>query len=168
MCIDEETMSGGKVLKFALTTLCFAAAVLVLSMASAASVVINEMELNPPEGGADWVELYNSGNDSVDISGWTATITDGSWVGKFPAVPAGTIIAANGFYVLNGQSSWNHDNGGFVTLFNAAGEKVDETATRQDTLNNDFTYGRHPDGRDTNSDGDWGLGYATKGRSNVR
>jgi len=168
MCIDEETMSGGKVLKFALTTLCFAAAVLVLSMASAASVVINEMELNPPEGGADWVELYNSGNDSVDISGWTATITDGSWIGKFPAVPAGTIIAANGFYVLNGQSSWNHDNGGFVTLFNAAGEKMDETATRQDTLNNDFTYGRHPDGRDTNSDGDWGLGYATKGRSNVR
>ncbi|MDM7939127.1 MAG: lamin tail domain-containing protein [Methanothrix sp.] len=155
-------------MKFALTTLCFAAAVLVLSMASAASVVINEMELNPPEGGADWVELYNSGNDSVDISGWTATITDGSWVGKFPAVPAGTIIAANGFYVLNGQSSWNHDNGGFVTLFNAAGEKMDETATRQDTLNNDFTYGRHPDGRDTNSDGDWGLGYATKGRSNVR
>jgi len=87
---------------------------------------------------------------------------------EVPAVPAGTIIAANGFYVLNGQSSWNHDNGGFVTLFNAAGEKVDETATRQDTLNNDFTYGRHPDGRDTNSDGDWGLGYATKGRSNVR
>jgi hypothetical protein len=155
-------------LKFALTTLYFAAAALVLTMASAASVVINEMELNPPEGGADWVELYNSGNDSVDISGWTATITDGSWIGKFPAVPAGTIIAANGFYVLNGQSSWNHDNGGFVTLFNAAGEKVDETATRQDTQNNDFTYGRHPDGHDTNSDGDWGLGYATKGKSNVR
>lgn len=155
-------------MKLASKALCFAAAVLVLSMASAASVVINEMELNPPEGGAEWVELYNSGNDSVDISGWTATITDGSWVGKFPAVPAGTIIAANGFYVLNGKSSWNHDNGGFATLFNAAGEKVDETATRKDTLNNDFTYGRHPDGHDTNSDGDWGLGYATKGKSNVR
>lgn len=161
-------MSGGKILKLASNALCFAAAVLVLSMASAASVVINEMELNPPEGGAEWVELYNSGNDSVDISGWTVTITDGSWVGKFPAVPAGTIIAANGFYVLNGPSSWNHDNGGFATLFNAAGEKVDETATRQDTLGNDFTYGRHPDGHDTNSDGDWGLGYATKGKSNVR
>ena len=152
MCIDEEPIGGGKVLKLASKALSFAAAVLVLSMASAASVVINEMELNPPEGGVDWVELYNSGNDSVDISGWTATITDGSWVGKFPAVPAGTIIAANGFYVLNGQPSWNHDNGGFATLFNAAGEKVDETAKRQDTIDNDFTYGRHPDGRDTNSE----------------
>ncbi|NMC10937.1 MAG: lamin tail domain-containing protein, partial [Methanothrix sp.] len=54
-------------MKLASKALSFAAAVLVLSMASAASVVINEMELNPPEGGVDWVELYNSGNDSVDI-----------------------------------------------------------------------------------------------------
>lgn len=150
------------------TTLCFAAAILVLSMTAAASVVINEMELNPPEGGAEWVELYNSGNDSVDISGWTATITDNGWVGKFPAVPAGTIIPPKGFFVLNGSPSWNHENGGFATLYTASGEKVDETATREDTLANDFTYGRHPDGHDTNKDGDWGLGYATKGEPNVR
>ncbi len=150
------------------TTLCFAVAVLVLSMTAAASVVINEMELNPPEGGIEWVELYNSGNDSVDISGWTATITDNGWVGKFPAVPAGTIILPKGFFVLNGSPSWNHENGGFATLYTASGKKVDETATREDTLGNDFTYGRHPDGHDTNTDGDWGLGYATKGASNVR
>lgn len=143
-------------------------AVIALAMAANASVVLNEMELNPPEGGAEWVEIYNDGNDSVDISGWTATITDGSWVGKFPAVPAGTIIAPSGFYVFNGQASWNHDNGGFATLYDAAGQKVDKSATRLDTLGNDFTYGRHPDGHNTNSDGDWGLGYATKGRSNVR
>jgi hypothetical protein len=155
-------------LRLTLTTLCFAVAVLVLSMTAVASVVINEMELNPPEGGIEWVELYNSGNDSVDISGWTATITDNGWVGKFPAVPAGTIILPKGFFVLNGSPSWNHENGGFATLYTASGEKVDETATREDTLGNDFTYGRHPDGHDTNTDGDWGLGYATKGASNVR
>ena len=38
-----------------------AAALLVLSVSSAASVVINEMELNPPENGADWIEIYQSG-----------------------------------------------------------------------------------------------------------
>jgi hypothetical protein len=145
-----------------------AAALLVLSFGANASVVINEMELNPPAGGVDWVELYNSGNDSVDISGWTSTITDGSWQGKFPAVPAGTILPPLGFYVLNGQSSWNHDNGGYATLYSASGETVDKTATRTDSLGNDFTYGRHPDGHDTNTDGDWGLGSATKGASNVR
>ncbi|VVB72785.1 Lamin Tail Domain protein [uncultured archaeon] len=148
--------------------LCFAATVMVLTFSAAASVVLNEMELNPPEGGADWVEIYNSGNDSVDISGWTATITDGSWVGKFPAVSAGTILPSKGFYVFNGQSSWNHDNGGFATLYAASGEEVDRSATRKDDLNNDFTYGRKPDGHDTNADADWGLGSATKGSSNVR
>lgn len=149
-------------------TVCFAAALLVLSVSSAASVVINEMELNPPENGVDWIEIFNPGNESVDISGWTAEITDGSWVGKLPAVPAGTILPAGGFYVFNGQSSWNHNDGGYATLYSASGEEMDRTAKRQDSMNNDFTYGRHPDGYDTNTDGDWGLSSGTKGISNVR
>ncbi|RQW80478.1 MAG: lamin tail domain-containing protein [Methanothrix sp.] len=148
--------------------LCITLAVIALTVAASASVVLNEMELNPPEGGAEWVEIYNDGNDSADISGWTATITDGSWVGKFPAVPAGTILEPKGFYVFPGQSSWNHENGGFATLYDADGIKVDKSGTRVDSLGNDFTYGRHPDGRNTNADADWGLGYSTKGRSNVR
>ncbi|MDD4163387.1 MAG: lamin tail domain-containing protein, partial [Methanothrix sp.] len=117
----------------------FAAALMVLSISAAASVVINEIELNPPEGGADWVEIYNPDNGSVDISGWTAEITDGSWVGKLSAVPAGTILPARGFYVFNGQSSWNHNDGGYATLYSASGEAMDKTANRQDTMNNDFT-----------------------------
>lgn len=146
---------------------CSVAVLLALSMAATASVIINEMELNPPEGGADWLELYNSGNESVDVSGWTATITDNGWIGKM-AVPAGTIIPAGGYYLLIGQSTWTHQDGGFATLYTASGDEVDETALRQDTLDNDFTWGRHPDGHDTNTDGDWGFGYATRGRSNVR
>ena len=135
-------------------------------VAASGSIVVNEMELNPSQGGADWVELFNSGNHSVDISGWTATITDGGWVGKLP-VSKGTIIPAKGFYVVEGSSLWNHNNGGFATLYSDSGEKLDETPYRVDNLNNDFTWGRHPDGYDTNTDGDWGFGYATKGRSNV-
>jgi hypothetical protein len=144
---------------------------LVMSMvaattAASCSVVVNEMELNPPQGGSDWVELYNSGNQTVDISGWTVTTTDGSWVGKMP-VPKGTIISAKSFYVAEGNPLWHHDNGGFATLYSDSGEKVDESPYRVDNLNNDFTWGRHPDGYDTNTNGDWGFGYATKGRSNV-
>ena len=162
-------MSGGSVLELISKAICFATAMMILSISGVAvSVVVNEMELNPPEGGADWVEIYNPGNESVDISGWTVTITDNSWVGKFPPVSAGTIIPAQGFYVFNGQSSWNHEDGGYATLTMASGEIVDKTATRKDALGNDFTYGRHPDGYDTNTDGDWGLGSATKGKSNVR
>lgn len=137
-----------------------------LEVVASSSVVVNEMELNPSQGGADWVELFNSGNQTVDISGWTATITDGGWMGKMP-VPKGTIIPAKGFYVAEGNPLWNHNNGGYTTLYSDSGEKVDETPYRVDNLNNDFTWGRHPDGHDTNTDGDWGYGYATKGRSNV-
>lgn len=147
---------------------CFAAALLALSMSAAASVVINEMELNPSEGGVDWIEIYNPDSESADISGWTAEISDGSWVGKFSAVPAGTILPAGGFYVFDGQSSWTHNDGGYATLYSASGEVVDKTATREDGLDNDFTYSRKPDGHDTNSDADWGLSAGTKGASNNR
>ncbi len=140
-------------------------AALLVAFPASASVVINEMEVNPPEGGSHWIELYNNGNDTVDISDWTATITDGGWVGKM-TVPRGTIIPSKGFYVVVGSASWTHDDGGFGSLYTESGVKVDETPFRQDTLNNDFTWGRHPDGYDTNTDGDWGYAYATKGRSN--
>ena len=146
----------------------FAAVLMIMAFSATASVVINEMELNPPEGGAEWIELYNSGNESVDISGWTATITDGSWKGEFSPVPSGTVLPSGGFYVLEGLNSWNHDNGGFGTLYTASGEEADRTAIRLDLLGNDFTFGRHPDGYDTNTDGDWGLASATRGTSNTR
>lgn len=146
---------------------CFAAALLALSLSATASVVINEIEVNAPEGGVDWLEIYNSGNESVDISGWTAEINDGSWVGKFSAVADGTILTAGGFYVFNGLSSWNHNDAGYGALYSASGEEMDRTANREDGMNNDFTYGRHPDGHDTDVDGDWGLSAGSKGTSNV-
>ncbi len=133
---------------------------------ASADVVINEMEVNPPEGGSHFAELYNSGNESVDISGWTVTITDGGWVGKMQPVPQGTIIPPKGFYVVTGSPQWTHDDGGFGSLYTESGTKVDETPFRQDKLDNDFTWGRHPDGYDTNTDGDFGLGYATRDKPN--
>ena len=141
---------------------------LVLLEGPAASVVINEMELNPPEGEVDWIEIYNPDNQSVDISSWTAEITDGSWTGRFEAVAPGTILLPGGFYVFNGQETWDHDDGGYAVLYSASGEILDKTANRNDGLNNDFTFGRHPNGYDRNTYGDWGLGAATKAVSNIR
>lgn len=155
------------VVKMTCNALYFAAALLAVSMCAAASVVINEIEVNPPEGGVNWLEIYNSGNESVDISGWTAEIVDGSWVGKFDVAPNATILPSRGFYVFTGEPSWNHNDGGYAVLYSASGEEVDRSASRQDTMNNDFTYGRNPDGYDTNSDGDWGLSAGSKGSSNA-
>lgn len=130
-----------------------------------ASVVINELELNPPDDAIDWVELYNSGDEAVDISLWTAIITDGSWKGEI-LIPNGTVLEPWQFYLANGKRSWHHGDSGYAYLLTAIGTKVDETAMRTDSMGNDMTWGRHPDGHDTDTDGDWGLSMATPGKAN--
>jgi hypothetical protein len=138
--------------------------VLAVSLA-AGNVLINEMELNPPQGITEWVELYNDGYRAVNISGWTVTITDGGWVGKITA-PSGSVIASQGYFVLTGSTQWSHQNGGSAVLLDQSGAKLDETPFRLDDWDNDFTWGRHPNGRDTETAGDWGLSSATRGSSN--
>lgn len=68
--------------------------------ANSTTVVINEIA--PSATGGDWVELFNGGNSSVDLSQYRlvdsdeTALTDKSFV-----FPAGTQIAANGFLVLS-------------------------------------------------------------------
>jgi hypothetical protein len=132
---------------------------------AAGNVLINEMELNPPQGVTEWVELYNDGNQAVNISGWTVTVTDGGWVGRMTA-PQGAIMPTLGYFVLTGSPQWNHQNGGTAVLFDQSGAKLDDTPFRQDDWDNDLTWGRHPNGHDTDRAGDWGLGSATRGARN--
>src|SRR4051812_49263871 len=61
------------------------------------TVVINEVESN---GGApgDWVELYNAGSSTVDVSGWRFLDNDNAHTPY--VIPAGTSIIAGGSLVL--------------------------------------------------------------------
>lgn len=63
---------------------------------STPSVVINEIMFHPPtEDSADeWIELFNPGSTSVDLSGWAMTS------GIDFVFPDGTQIAAGGFLVI--------------------------------------------------------------------
>lgn len=63
------------------------------------SVVINELVAYPPAGGADWIELYNTTNQPIDISGWFLS-DDADNLTKYE-IPAGTIIAADGYVVFD-------------------------------------------------------------------
>ncbi|MBW8872112.1 MAG: lamin tail domain-containing protein, partial [Leifsonia sp.] len=40
------------------------------------SIVINEVESSPPNGGPDWVELKNTGATDVDLAGWSVLDND--------------------------------------------------------------------------------------------
>jgi len=65
-------------------------------------VRINEVRfqtgINPTN---QFVELYNAGDKGVDLSNWTLTSTRSGWAPvKLVTIPAGTELAAHGFYLL--------------------------------------------------------------------
>lgn len=60
-------------------------------------VVLNEIQSNDPNGGADWVELANPTNEVLDISG--IVLKDSNDANQY-VFPAGTTIDNNGFLLL--------------------------------------------------------------------
>ncbi len=86
----------------------------------AADIAINEVESDGGTPG-DWVELVNTGSTNVDISGWK--IADN---GASVALPAGTIVPANGYLALDNGThfSFGLGNGDEVHLYLADGVTV--------------------------------------------
>ncbi len=62
-------------------------------------VVINEINYNSPDDHdtEDWIELYNPGSESVNLSGWVFKDEDDSHAFQ---IPDGTILDANAYLVL--------------------------------------------------------------------
>jgi hypothetical protein len=65
---------------------------------------VNEVLANSPSGPNDWIELKNTTNAPIDISGWY--ISDSADNLFKYRVPAGTVIAANGFLTLTEQQTF--------------------------------------------------------------
>jgi len=99
-----------------------------VSSESSASIVINEALPNP-EGSdnEEWIELFNLSADDVDLSGWQLDDDEGG--SKPYKIPAGTIIKANDFLLLEKEKTKLALNNTFdaVRLINPAGEIVFET-----------------------------------------
>jgi hypothetical protein len=53
-----------------------------------------------------FIELYNAGDSAVDLAGWTLIHTPSQWASvTLATIPAGTKLAAHGFYLLGLASS---------------------------------------------------------------
>ncbi|MCX6681098.1 MAG: lamin tail domain-containing protein [Methanothrix sp.] len=128
-------------------------------------VVINEFELSPPDNGTVWVEIYNTGDAAVDLTGWKINIVDKPWEGSISLKGS---IEPKGFLAFDGQKSWVATGNGTIFLYDASGAEVDKTSPRGDNSQSDFTYGRLPDGKKTGTNADFALMMASKGRSNAR
>ncbi len=141
--------------------------------ATAGSVVLNEVDSGP----ADWVELYNPGDEAFDLSGYELrdNSDDHRW-----AFPAGSGIAARGFLVVDADAMGVTDGeeGSFgaaigigsadeIRLFDASGELIDRTGAWQGHASIDgdeiaATLARCPDGT-----GGFVLAFATPGAANT-
>jgi len=136
-------------------------------------IVINEVEFNPTgsdaglgnnesgisskttnglSGAQEYVELYNPSLQDIDISGWTIT-PSATW--KTYTIPDNTVINAKSFAVFTHVNYWFKDFGDNVTLYNDAGNLIDETPTLEDKLDDSTSWQRIFDGLDTDSIDDW-------------
>ena len=91
------------------------------------AVAVNEINSN----GTDWVEIVNTGDAPVDVSGWT--VMDNDPVGHAADVTPladGTILEAGDYLVFTTgiEFGFGLGNGDTVTLRDAAGTTVDEHA----------------------------------------
>ncbi len=136
-----------------------------VSASGICDVVINEIELSAPNNESVWVELYNTGADPVDLTGWVVEIEDEAWKGT---IPLSGIIDPLGFKVAEGKDTWVTTGNGTVSLYNAQGEAADRTSHQVDLSRDYFTYGRIPDGKKTGTNADWALLRASRGMSNGR
>jgi hypothetical protein len=85
----------------------FLLSILVIAGAAGSGVVVNEMMFNPSAAlGTDnlyeWVEIFNNGGASMDISGWILTDLD---TGSGCIVPAGTTLTGYSYLVFARSST---------------------------------------------------------------
>lgn len=142
------------------------------------NVIINEIELNPPAEQpyiAEWVELFNSGDEDVDIGGWQLVVlstlpgemnTNFPWSGTI-TVPLGTILRAGEYKVLTGDPRWNHGYNATAILYDATGNEIDATPMLIDDRDDGYDWSRYPNGTDTDRTSDWAYIPSTRGKPNI-
>lgn len=127
---------------------------------------------DPDDAGSfeDWIELYNPGSKSVDLSGFY--LTDDASDPTLWQFPSGSVIAAGGFLLIwadkdtdqgDDHADFKLSSGGeVVQLYNIDGTTLVDSVTFGEQTT-DISYGRTPDGTDTLSL----MATPTPGTSNV-
>ena len=113
-------------------------------------VYLNEV-MAKPVSGPDWVELFNSGTETIDLSNWKLADNNGN-VSVFPS---GTVIDGTDYlYVEQGSGSTSENpkfdfglgKDGAIQLRGPLDELKDVLDWNDGDSPEGFTYGRYPDG----------------------
>jgi hypothetical protein len=123
-------------------------------------VVINEFESNPPgtDSGNEWVELYNSTLNSVDLEGYRIIPLSGA--NKVYTIP-NTILGPGERVVITFPGQFLNNTRESVTLFDPDGIVVDTTPIKSDSKDDDSTWQR-----ETDASVKWVQKKGTKGADN--
>ncbi len=103
------------------------------------SVVVNEVNPNGPDPATDpdWIEIFNGGATSADVSGYT--IRD-SKTSDATALPSGTVIPPGGYLVILCDDAVDGGiPGGVHVPFKLSGTKGDEVHLAQNGTDVDMT-----------------------------
>jgi hypothetical protein len=107
------------------------------------TVTINEISSANP----DYIELFNTTANDVDISNWYVTDSEPQTAGHTYTFPAGSIMAAGAFVALEGEMmdfDFGLSGSDSVVLHNAAGTVIDTYTW--DTAPSMGSYSRCPNG----------------------
>jgi hypothetical protein len=98
-----------------------------IASSGSGKVVINEVELNPPGYDTDneWVELYNAGDEEVDVSGWKLLTVHGYRV--CIKIPSTKPIPPRSFCVVMGYDQWLDNEVEVNVLQNETSFEIDRT-----------------------------------------
>ncbi len=114
------------------------------------NIVMNEIYARGTAESPDWIELFNSSTTSIDLSGYKIYDSGGqSGTKTKKTISKGTIIPANGYYVISvddgSESAFGLSNSGEkVWLENATGTIIDTITFAAHTAAESF--GRLPNG----------------------
>lgn len=130
--------------------------------AEPAPLVINEVESNGDD--TDWVEVFNTGTTALDISGYG--FVDGDPSHESYLLPAGSIVPAGGFFVIDQATStadgFDFGLGGADSVNLVAADGTTPVASYAWSGHAIVTYGRCPDGTGAFAD----TTVSTKGAPN--
>lgn len=141
-----------------------------------------KITLNELDGNAKFIELYNTGDEAADISGYSLYKDESKTI---YVAPAGTTVPAKGFLVLEGNaidytagftSGLSADKATIVTLLDADGNlldtfcnpPLDPSGTWQDAGLYSGKTGKRSFSRYTDGTGDWYISESTPGMANVQ
>ncbi len=136
------------------------------------SLLINEFIADPDDGGIEWIEFYNSTNESINLANWA--LEDGSET----ATALSGSVPAHGFYVLEKPKGILNNTGDLIVLIDPAGTIIDQVAygnwddgdqsDNAPAANDPNSLARISDGQNTNNDfNDFAVAAPTKGAPNA-